>query len=110
MEWQDYNHDLKDYVLNSINHIEMLAFTSGENCNGALTNFKIIMGKDFAKIKNKCVSDLPSPSGGSNMSNFSKDDGTLGLKSDFYRFVVEQHAEYIEYITQQWQKRKIVPG
>jgi phage anti-repressor protein len=46
------------------------------------------MGTDFAKIANKLVDNLPSPSGGSNPSFFNTKMETYGLKEDFYYFVI----------------------
>jgi hypothetical protein len=88
LEWADYNHALKAYILENDKLIEKIIFTSGYNCNNALFNFKIIMGDDFSKIEKKIVDNLPSPSGGSNTSFFNKKIETHGLKEDFYNFVV----------------------
>jgi len=106
VEWKDLNHKLKDYVLQNQNIIEKLIFTSGENCNNALSNFKIIMAEDYSIIADKVIKDLPSPSGGSNTSNFNNSDETLGLKLDFYNYVVNKSAKDIEYITRQWKVKK----
>jgi hypothetical protein len=97
LEWTDYNHELKAYILENEQFIEKIIFTSGFNCNNALFNFKIIMGADFVKIASKVVDNLPSPSGGSNTSFFNKNPTTFGLKEDFYKFIIE--AKSIETIT-----------
>jgi phage anti-repressor protein len=88
LELTDYNHELKTYVLENEKFLEKIIFTSGCNFNNALYNFKIIMGTDFAKIANKLVDNLPSPSGGSNPSFFNTKMETYGLKEDFYYFVI----------------------
>ncbi len=97
LEWTDYNHELKSYIIENEKFIEKIIFTSGHNCNNALFNFKIIMGADFVKIASKVVDNLPSPSGGSNTSYFNKYPDTYGLKDDFYKFIIE--AKEIESIT-----------
>jgi hypothetical protein len=88
LEWLDYNHELKAYILDNEKFIEKIIFTSGYNCNNALYNFKIIMGVDFARIEKKIVDDLPSPSGGSNTSFFNTNPKTLGLKDAFHKFIL----------------------
>ena len=99
LEWTDYNHELKTYILNNEESIEKIIFTSGYNCNNALFNFKIIMGADFVKIASKVVDNLPSPSGGSNTSFFNKNPNTLGLKNEFYSYIVDSNkTEAISFI------------
>ena len=97
LEWTDYNHELKTYILENEKFLEKIIFTSGYNCNNALFNFKIIMGADFVKIASKVVDNLPSPSGGSNTSFFNKNSNTLGLNNNFYKFIIE--SKNIETIT-----------
>lgn len=87
LEWTDYNHELRMYILENEKFLEKIIFTSGYNCNNALFNFKIIMGDDFVKIANKVVDYLPSPSGGSNASFFNTNPKTLGLKDTFHQFI-----------------------
>lgn len=107
IDWTDYNHQLKKYILTHKNYIEKLIFTSGENCNNALTNFKKIMGDQFQIIANKVVSDLPSPSGGSNISNFNSDNATLGLNKDLYDYMLQMGIEStIAYVEEQWLKKQ----
>jgi hypothetical protein len=99
LEWTDYNHELKTYILENEKFLEKIIFTSGYNCNNALFNFKIIMGDDFVKIANKVVDNLPSPSGGSNTSFFNKNPDTLGLKNEFYSYIVNSNkTETISFI------------
>jgi hypothetical protein len=101
LEWVDYNHELKAYILENEKFIEKIIFTSGYNCNNALFNFKIIMGEDFDKIAKKIVDNLPSPSGGSNTSFFNKNPKTLGLKENFYQFVINNtNTETISFVTE----------
>lgn len=92
IEWDDYNHKLKNYILDNLNYIEKLIFTSGINCNNALFNFKIIMGDDFKKVIDK-IFNLPSPSNGSNRSYFNMNKNTLGLEGGFYNFVINNTDE-----------------
>ena len=57
------------------------------------------MGVDFAKIEKKIVDNLPSPSGGSNTSFFNKNPKTLGLKENFYQFVINNtNSETISFV------------
>lgn len=88
LEWTDYNHELKMYILENEKFIEKIIFSSGYNCNNALFNFKIIMGADFVKIAGKVVDNLLSPSGGSNTSFFNTNPETFGLKDAFHKFVL----------------------
>lgn len=107
IEWADFNHTLKDYVLNHKDKIEKLIFTSGENSNNALANFKNIMGDAYNLIAEKVVADLPSPSGGSNTSNFNSNPSTLGLRKDLYEYLVEMNIqEDIDYVKKQWVKKQ----
>lgn len=107
LDWPDFNHSLKDYVLTHKDKIEKLIFTSGENYNNALSNFKIIMGHNFQLIAEKVISDLPSPSGGSNTSNFNSNNSTLGLRTDLYNYLLEMNIQNdIDYVKNQWEKKK----
>jgi hypothetical protein len=59
------------------------------------------MGEDFDKIAKKIVDNLPSPSGGSNTSFFNKNPKTLGLKENFYQFVINNtNTETISFVTE----------
>lgn len=112
IEREDYNHSLKVYILEHKDKIEKLIFTSGENCNNALANFKIIMGNDYHQISSKVISDLPSPSGGSNTSNFNRNENTLGLKMDLYDYLIQMDIKSdIDYVKKQWiEKKKSAKG
>ena len=93
----------KDYVLINKDKIEKLIFTSGENYNNALANFKRIMGDDFDLISSKVVSNLPSPSGGSNTSNFNSDNTTLGLRKGLYEYMLKMNnQDDIDFVKKQW--------
>ena len=107
LEWTDYNHELKTYILENEKFLEKIIFTSGYNCNNALFNFKIIMGDDFVKIANKVVDNLPSPSGGSNTSFFNKNPDTLGLKNEFYSYIVDSNKTETIYFIQDSYKAKL---
>lgn len=108
LEPVDFNHSLKDYVLNNLDKIEKLIFTSGENCNNALANFKIIMGEKYHQVESKVISDLPSPSGGSNTSNFNSHESTLGLKKDLYDYLIYLNiTEDLLFVKTQWIKKKM---
>jgi len=103
IDWPDFNHTLKQYILTHKDTIEKLIFTSGESCNNALSNFKIIMGDNYYLIADKVVSDLPSPSGGSNTSNFNSNNATLGLRKDLYDYMLMMHTQSdIDYVKRQW--------
>jgi hypothetical protein len=103
IDWSDLNHSLKGYILNHKDKIDKLIFTSGENCNNALANFKIIMGNEFYLISGKVISDLPSPSGGSNTSNFNSNNATLGLRKDLFDYLMEmKNQSDIDYVKSQW--------
>ena len=106
LELTDYNHELKSYILENEKFLKKIIFTSGYNCNNALFNFKIIMGSDFVKIANKVVDNLPSPSGGSNTSFFNKNPDTLGLKNDFYKFIIDaKNIETIAFIQESYNRK-----
>ncbi|WP_188465122.1 hypothetical protein [Bizionia arctica] len=109
LEWEDYNQDLKPYILNNIENIEKIFFTSSKGCNSAFETFKIIMGEEINSIpKTKLTTSLPSPSGSSNTAwfNYNNDD-TLGLHPDFYNFILNKKKQHIEFFKERWSKKKI---
>ena len=65
------------------------------------------MGDDFVKIANKVVDNLPSPSGGSNTSFFNKNPDTLGLKNEFYSYIVDSNKTETIYFIQDSYKAKL---
>lgn len=110
VEWGDYNHSLKEYILANHNIIETLIFTSGENRNNALFNFKMIMGKEYDLVARKVIPDLPPPSQTSNLSYFNSDDATLGLKSDLYKYLIMTNNQAdIDYVKNKWRAKQAAP-
>ncbi len=70
------------------------------------------MGENYIEVSDKVVDDLPSPSGGSNISNFNSNENTLGLKQSLYNFLIQTNNEkHIDYVKQQWViKKKSIKG
>lgn len=107
LDYDDYNHELKKYILTNNKFIEKIYFTSSKECNSALETFKIIMGNDINTIKEKLITTLPSPSGSSNTAWFNvNNDETLGLHQDLHNYVVSEKKEYIEYFKNRWELKK----
>lgn len=108
LEYEDYNHDLKSYILQNNNQIEKIFFTSSNGCNSAYETFKIIMGSDIHLIKGRLITDLPSPSGSSNTSWFNIDDeSTLGLNSHFFDYVKDYKKQHLKFFEDRWEFKKI---
>jgi len=102
-----YNHALKDYILQNLDILERLIFTSSSGKNAAFENFRIIMGAELERVKNKLVTNLPSPSGASNITFFnSGKEETLGLAKDFYEYVQSFHPHYLGEFEARWQLKK----
>src|SRR5687768_11418435 len=59
----EFNFSLRQYLLQHLQEIEKVIFTSSFGRNSAYENFKVIMGDDLSIIKDKLVVGLPSPSG-----------------------------------------------
>jgi hypothetical protein len=108
LEFEDYNHDLKQYILENNDNIKTILFTISKVCNSAYETFKIIMGSDFNKIKAKLITNVPSPSGSSNTAWFNvNNDSTLGLHPDFFNFLKINKKEYLSQFQVRWEKKKI---
>jgi G:T/U-mismatch repair DNA glycosylase len=107
LEHEDYNHDLKKYVLEYDCALEKILFTSSKGCNSSFETFKIIMGADFKNIKAKLVANLPSPSGSSNTAWFNvNNETTLGLHPDFYNFIIEAKQQHLGFFKMRWEEKK----
>lgn len=103
---EDYNHELKNYILNNNETLKKIYFTSNKDCNSAYGTFKYIMGGDINKIKDKIVF-LPSPSGSSNTSFFnSLNEKTLGLNEEFYNYIETERKEQLEFFKKRWEQKK----
>jgi G:T/U-mismatch repair DNA glycosylase len=104
VEWNGYNHNLKKYIFDNIDTIEKILFTSNGNCNSAFSTFKIIMGDSFNKIApDKLISNLPSPSGSSNTSNFNyNDENTLGIEPNLYNYILNEKNDRIQELQNRW--------
>jgi hypothetical protein len=65
------------------------------------------MGDKFNLVADKVIDDLPSPSGGSNTSNFNSNNDTLGLKNDLYNYMmlIGNKAD-IEFVRKQWNTKQ----
>jgi len=104
----DYYHDLKAYVLNNNDNIKKILFTSSKGPKSAFETFKTIMGSDIAQIKADLVTNLPSPSGSSNISWFNlNNESTLGLHQDFYKFLVSEKNDCLHFFNERWTNKKI---
>lgn len=109
VEWEDFNHSIKEYVLTKYKTIETLIFTSGTNRNSALFNFTKIMGKEYQQVKDK-VKILPSPSGGSNASYFNSDNCTLGLNAELYQYLINRNnQDEIDHVKRKWKAKQSAP-
>lgn len=108
LEYEDYYHKLKEYILANNDNIESILFTSSAGCNSAFETFKIIMGADIKKVKAKLITNLPSPSGSSNTSWFNvNNEATLGLHPDFFAFIKSQKKEHLPFFQQRWELKKM---
>lgn len=107
LEYEDYNHSLKNYILDNNSKIDTILFTSATSCNSAYETFKIIMGADIKKIKAKLITNLPSPSGSSNTAWYNvNNENTLGLHPDFYQFILKNKAQHLDYFKNRWELKK----
>lgn len=104
----EYNHSLKDYVLNNKDYLEKIIFTSSFGKNSAFENFKKIMGGEIDEVKAKLVTGLPSPSGSANITFFNTNkEETLGLTEDFYNYVAGMRPELLQEFEYRWEKKKL---
>lgn len=107
IEHSDYNHGLKDYILSNKEQIQSIFFTSSAGCNSAFETFKIIMGAGIEEVREKLITNLPSPSGSSNTSWFNvNNDSTLGLHPDFYNYIKSERKEHITFFKNRWELKK----
>jgi hypothetical protein len=107
LEHEDYFHNLKGYILAHNDEIESILFTSSVGCNSAYEAFKIIMGADIKKIKAKLITNLPSPSGNSNIAWFNvNNEASLGLHPDFFCFIEQEKKEHIAFFRDRWELEK----
>ena len=61
------------------------------------------MGQDFNSISDKVNTELPSPSGSSNLSWFNiKNEETFGLHPEFYLFIESQKNDLIPFFKKRW--------
>lgn len=104
----DLNHSLKDYILDNLEVIDKIYFTSSEGVNSALSTFKMLLGPDIFLIpKSKMVTDLISPSNAVNQSIFHRaNDLTLGLEGGFYEFITSTRKDLISFYNDRWQLKK----
>lgn len=108
LDYEDYNHDLKNYILNHKDSIKKIFFTSSKSCNSASETFKIIMGKEIDQLKpEQLVINLPSPSGSSNTACFNYNcEETLGLHPNFYNFIESNKIEQLSFFKERWEQKK----
>lgn len=103
----EYNHDLKDYLLNEGSNVAKLIFTSTTGKNSAFTTFKKIMGDDIAHLQDKLVIGLPSPSGSANINYFNGGkEETLGMQQDFFDYILNHHSSAIPELQARWLQKK----
>jgi hypothetical protein len=108
----DLNASLKVYVLNNIEHIECIYFTSGgesENGNSAYFLFTKLMGNDLFKIPQNKIVKLPSPSGEFLRTVFSKAKTNFGLKPYFYKYLTANYQEAISIAEHTFELKKNSP-
>ena len=102
-----YNHGLKHYVLGNLPHIDKIIFTSTSGKNSAFENFRIIMGIDINKTREKLITGLPSPSGSANITFFNTNkEETLGLTDDFFEYVSQHRPDLLNDFKQRWELKK----
>ncbi len=108
IDYTDYNHGLKRYILDNKEHIKSILFTSSIGCNSAFEMFKIIMGAEIEQIKEKLISNLPSPSGSSNTAWFNvNNESTFGLNPIFFNFILKEKEEQLDFFKHRWELKKI---
>jgi hypothetical protein len=70
--------------------------------------FKIIMGAEIEQIKEKLISNLPSPSGSSNTAWFNvNNESTFGLNPIFFNFILKEKEEQLDFFKHRWELKKI---
>lgn len=108
IEWNGYNHELRDYLIKNVNNIEKVLFTSSTGCNSAWETFKIIMGDRLTELpKTKLAIDLPSPSGSSNTAMFNVNtEETLGLHPDLFAYVQAHQQNTMALFRERWRIKK----
>lgn len=108
IDWEDYNHDLKTYIIENIETIEKILFTSNSGCNSALQIFKIIMGEQFSLLlTNKLITDLPSPSGSSNTAWFNVNTHEhIGLHHNLFNYIQQHRPELLSSFEARWTIKK----
>ena len=108
LDYEDYNHELKTYVLANNEFIEKIIFTSSKGCNSAFGTFKVIMGNELGSIRARMVINLPSPSSSSNTAWFNVNtEDTLGLHPDLFKFITTKKETQIAFFGQRWELKKI---
>lgn len=108
LDYEDYNHDLKNYIINHKDSIKKIFFTSSKGCNSAYETFKIIMGKEINQTPvSKLITNLPSPSGSSNTAWFNvNSEETLGLQEDFFNYIKSEKPNLLEDFKTRWNIKK----
>lgn len=108
LDYSDYNHSLKNYIMNNLTTIKKILFTSSNTCHSAYELFKIIMGNDISHIKDKLVIDLPSPSGSANVALLNVNiEETLGLNKGLYDFIHSEKKHLINLFKNRWEQKKL---
>jgi hypothetical protein len=108
LEYEDYFHELKKYILDNNEKITTILFTSSKGYNSAFETFKIIMGADIKNIQATLITNLPSPSGSSNTAWLNvNNEATLGLHPSFYRYLEIEGIQHIDFFKKRWELKKI---
>jgi hypothetical protein len=108
LEQDDYFHLLKNYIFINNEKINSILFTSSNGKNSAYETFKVIMGSEIKDIKATLITNLPSPSGSSNTSWFNvNNEETLGLHSDFFKFIQNEKKHHLAFFKHRWEMKKI---
>lgn len=106
----DLNVVLKEYILQNIEQIDKLYFTSGnENSNSAYWLFTKLMGKEIRMVPSVKIVKLPSPSGEFLRTVFTKAKTNFGLKDYFYKFLEENYPEAIAIAKQTFELKHSLP-
>lgn len=94
---EDLNASLKTYILEHLDTIDRLYFTSGsmqEGSNSAYWLFTKLMGEDgMTKISSDKFVILPSPSKAYLLSLFNRDEANFGLKQPFFKYLEDNYPE-----------------
>lgn len=108
----DLNEGLREYVIQNIEHIDKLYFTSGSetnNSNSAYSLFTKLMRQDIRMVPSDKIVKLPSPSGEFLRTVFTKSKTNFGLKPYFYNYLEKKYPEALKVAKQTFEKKQSLP-